>query len=129
MGCWGSAPVVVPAAPAAKPAEAMPAPKAEKAPSMAMNQGKLSIDVPENARLYVDDQLIKTAAGQRTFNTPVLQPGQSYFYMVRLEIDVNGKTQQDTKQVIVRAGQSSQVTFPELIARTRQATPSAASAQ
>jgi hypothetical protein len=59
----------------------------------------------------------------------VLQPGQSYFYMVRLEIDVNGKTQTETKQVIVRAGQSSPVNFPELIARTKQAAPQAASAQ
>jgi uncharacterized protein (TIGR03000 family) len=128
MGCWGSMQVIpaTPAAPA-KPAEQMPPPKAPG--DMVLNQGKVIIEVPENAKLYVDNQLIKTPAGRRTFNTPTLQPGQAYFYVFRLEMDVNGKSQSETKQVIVRAGQSSEVAFPELIARTKQPAPAAASAQ
>jgi uncharacterized protein (TIGR03000 family) len=59
---------------------------------------------------------MKTPSGRRTFNTPVIEPGQAYYYMVRAEVVLDGKTHSETKRVIVRAGQNTQVGFPELTA-------------
>ncbi|OAI55200.1 hypothetical protein AYO44_00365 [Planctomycetaceae bacterium SCGC AG-212-F19] len=127
-GCWG-----VPVAPAMqmKPAEPVPPPKVDGKPGSAAAalQGKLLVELPDDARLFVDEQRIQAPAGRRTFNTPVLTPGQSYYYMVRVEIDINGKTQEETKQVIVRAGQTSEVAFPQLIALRKQSKPAVISAQ
>jgi uncharacterized protein (TIGR03000 family) len=119
-GCWG-VPVAPGAVMPAKPAEPVAPPKpADGKQGAAPVQGKLLVELPEDARLYVDDQHIQTPAGRRTFNTPVLSPGQSYYYMVRMEVDINGKTHQETKQVIVRAGQTAEVTFPQLLAVIKQ---------
>lgn len=127
-GCWG-----VPVAPAmqVKPAEMVPAPKPDGKPGAvaAPVQGKLLVELPDDARLFVDDQRVQTPAGRRTFNTPALTPGQSYYYMVRMEVDINGKTHQETKQVIVRAGQTAEVAFPQLIALIKQSKPAVTSAQ
>ena len=48
---------------------------------------RLIIEVPDNAKLYIDDKLMKTATAERMFYTPVLTPGQKYYYDVRVEVE------------------------------------------
>lgn len=105
-------PNVVPA----KPAELAPPPK-EKEGAAAANQAKLLVELPADAKLFIDDQPMKTPAARRTFNTPALQPGQTYYYIVRAEVVIDGKTHTETKQVLVRAGQTAEAKFTELLAK------------
>lgn len=107
--CFGTPYIAkpTPPAPAGKPAEEIPPPKkGEGAPGAA----KLTIELPEGAKLFVDNQPIQ-ATGTRTFNTPRLELGQSYYYMIKVEVVRDGKTISDTKQVIVRAGQTAKADF------------------
>ena len=106
---------VVPVVPG-KPAEMAPPPKEQKN-GAAANQAKLLVELPADAKLFIDDQPMKTPAARRTFNTPALQPGQAYYYMMRAEVVIDGKTQTETKQVIVRAGQTAEAKFTELLAK------------
>src|SRR5436190_218533 len=58
---------------------------------------KLVVEVPADAKLYVDDQLMKTTAARRVFNTPTLEKGQTYYYILRAEMAIDGKTVSETK--------------------------------
>lgn len=113
FGCSGYTPVpLVPSTPAAPsgPAEKIPAPKPEEKKASA-STAKLIVDMPADAQLYVDDQVMKTTSAQRVFNTPALEQGQTYFYMLRVEMMRDGKPQTETKRVLVRAGEVTRASF------------------
>jgi uncharacterized protein (TIGR03000 family) len=74
---------------------------------------KLIIEKPADAKLFVDDQPVKADGVRNTFSTPVLDPSQAYYYMVRVEMDRDGKPVSETRRVIVRAGETVQETFRE----------------
>jgi uncharacterized protein (TIGR03000 family) len=57
---------------------------------------------------------MKTESNRRTFRTPQLEKGQAFYYMLRVEVVRDGKTQSETKRVIVRAGEEVRASFPEL---------------
>ena len=75
---------------------------------------RLIVELPANAKLFVDDQPMKTTSSRRAFRTPTLEPGQSYYYMLRAELVHDGKTVQQTKKVVVRAGEEIRANFPNL---------------
>jgi uncharacterized protein (TIGR03000 family) len=126
-GCFGGSTispygsVYSPAAPsgtmtAPKP-EQVPAPKPEpggKSKAAIDHQAKLIVELPADAKLYIDDQPMKTSSGRRVFRTPALDRGQAYYYILRAEVTRDGKPQTATKRVIVRAGQEVRAAFPEL---------------
>ena len=82
------------------------------------NRGRLVIELPEDARLYIDDQPMKTQSGRRVFQTPPLDRGQTYYYIVRAEVTRNGETQRETVRVLIRPDQESHATFPTLAPAT-----------
>lgn len=77
------------------------------------NRAKLIVELPTDAKLFIDDMPMKTTSGVRTFNTPTLEPGQAYYYMVRIEYVKDGKTVRDERRVIVRAGQIARAEFKD----------------
>jgi uncharacterized protein (TIGR03000 family) len=88
------------------------------------NKAKLIVELPANAKLFIDDMPMKAEAGVRSFNTPALEPGQAYYYMVRVETMRDGQPVSETRRVIVRAGQVARADFKELesdAVRTAQA--------
>jgi uncharacterized protein (TIGR03000 family) len=101
-------------APATAPAEKAPAPKPEGKESSLPKKARLIVEVPAEAKLYIDDQLMKTTSAKRSFNTPALQPGQQYYYILRAEVVVAGKSYTETKRVLIRAGDEINANFPEL---------------
>lgn len=107
-GTTTTPPATGPAAP-----EKVPAPKPEKT-GAAPSQAKLIVQLPTDAKLYIDDHLMKTTSGQRVFRTPQLEKEQAYYYILRAEYVRDGKTQTATKRVIVRAGQEIRASFDEL---------------
>lgn len=75
---------------------------------------RLIVQVPEDAKLYVDDRAMTTTTAKRTFRTPELKPGQTYYYIVRAELIRDGKTYNQTRQILLRAGDEIQTSFPDL---------------
>ena len=59
--------------------------KTKKGTTLSPTRARLIVEVPANSKLFIDDMPIKSAPGLRSFNTPSLEPGQAYYYMVRVE--------------------------------------------
>jgi uncharacterized protein (TIGR03000 family) len=57
---------------------------------------------------------MQTVAEQRVFQTPLLEPGQLYYYDLRAEVERDGKTITRTQRVIVRAGAVTRAAFNDL---------------
>lgn len=96
-------PMVAP--PAAKPND--PPKAAEKAPGAA----KLILDIPAQAKLYVDDLPMTGTDTTRFFRTPELIPGQTYYYNVRVEATRDGQPTTESRRVLVRAGETVRESF------------------
>jgi uncharacterized protein (TIGR03000 family) len=115
FGCYGYSPY----GPGGNIPEQIPAPRVEeKKPggqgAVTPDRARVIVQLPADAKLYVDDQPVKAGAERQTFSTPQLQRGQTYFYDVRAEVVRDGKTLVENKRVLVRAGQEVSVTFPKL---------------
>jgi uncharacterized protein (TIGR03000 family) len=115
MGCYGiySGPVMTPAGNPMKAPEATPpagpvTPKVESGKS-----AQLIIEKPADAKIYVDNLPVKSEGATQTFATPTLDPSQSYYYMVRVEMTRDGKPLSESRKVIVRSGQTIQEIFNE----------------
>jgi uncharacterized protein (TIGR03000 family) len=80
----------------------------------------LKFQVPADAKLYVDGKLAPGTGTERAFYTPPLAQGQKFFYDVKAEVVVNGKTVTEEKKVIVEAGVNLTETFPKLIAAIKK---------
>ena len=79
-----------------KPGEALPLPMkpGDKPPeAVAPTRTRLIVDAPADAKLYIDDTAMRTQSEHRSYQTPDLEPGQTYYYEVR------GKAQRDGKPV------------------------------
>jgi uncharacterized protein (TIGR03000 family) len=77
---------------------------------------KVTVIVPEDARVYVDGVLCPLTSTRRTFETPKLASGQRYFYTVRAEVTRDGQTRGDSRRVLVEAGKETTVEFRDLSA-------------
>jgi len=77
---------------------------------------KLTVELPADAKFYVDDQLTKGEGTQRFFHTPELPHGKTFFYDLKAEITVEGKVVVENKRVLVRGGEALSESFPKLIA-------------
>ncbi len=114
-GCVGYSP----GGPAATTPEPIPAPRVEEkkkegTSTVTPNRARVVVQLPADAKLFVDDQPIKATEERQTFSTPQLQRGQTYFYEVRAEAVRDGKTVSETKRVLIRAGEEVSVSFPKL---------------
>jgi uncharacterized protein (TIGR03000 family) len=77
-------------------------------------RAKVVIEVPADAKLYIDDQLMKTTSERREFRTPALKKGETYYYEVRAEVMRDGKPISETKKVVVRAGEEATANFKDM---------------
>jgi len=71
----------------------------------------LAVDVPEDARVYVNGTLTKTPGTHRVFISRGLASGYQYTYEVRAVVDREGKELSDTRVVHVKAGATADVAF------------------
>jgi uncharacterized protein (TIGR03000 family) len=91
-----------------------PTPDGKTGTGLAPNRARLIVELPADAKLYIDDQAMKTTSGRRTFHTPDLQRGQTYYYMVRAEVVRDGKPLSEERRVILRAGDVVRADFNAL---------------
>ncbi|HYV37257.1 MAG TPA: TIGR03000 domain-containing protein [Gemmataceae bacterium] len=90
-----------------------PAPTAA-APAHQATVAKVTVRLPADAKLFIDDISCPLTSETRSFDTPNLKPGQKYYYMVRAEVVRGGQKVQETQRVVLEAGQQVSVTFPTL---------------
>lgn len=92
---------------------------APKAPAKA-NTAKVTVNLPANAKLWVDQVECPLTSSVRVFDTPVLQPGQTYFYTLRIRVERDGNQVSDSQRVVVSAGQQVTVNFGSAIATAQR---------
>lgn len=80
------------------------------------NDAKASVvvRVPANAKVFIDNYPMKSTSTERVFTTPALQPGESYFYTIRVVVEKDGKEFEEVRRVSVRAGETSRLAFENL---------------
>jgi len=98
-------------APTAPPAPMAPRIQESPLPKQAQIRSNVIIEVPENAKLYVDDLLMKEGPTQRVFQTPLLNPNETYYYDLRVEVTNNGKISTDRQRVVIRPGETVTAAF------------------
>ena len=97
-------------APAVEGGEApLPAPGGNT--SYRTGEALLSIDVPEDAKVYVNGVATKTTGAHRQYVSRNLIEGSNYTYEIRAVVSRNGKTIEETKTVNLRAGEDSSLAF------------------
>ena len=84
----------------------------------------IKVQLPAEARLYIDDVLCTLTGATRSFESPELEGGKLYYYIVRAELMRDGHTISATKQVFIRPGATTTVDFgamkPEQVNPDRQ---------
>lgn len=91
--------------------------KIEKSPVAAPST--VVLNVPSGSKVFVETHLLKGESAERTFRTPNLEPGQDYVYTVKAFITIAGSEHEETKQVTVKAGQTTRVNFEQLLAKVQ----------
>jgi uncharacterized protein (TIGR03000 family) len=80
---------------------------------------RLTIELPAAAKLYVDGTLVKGDGEARNFHTPDLTAGKTFYYDLKAEVVVDGKTVTQEKRVLVKAGDANAESFEKLIAAVK----------
>jgi uncharacterized protein (TIGR03000 family) len=101
---------------------AAPAPVAPAVARAADSQATVVVQLPADARMWVDGKLADLSSASRSFRTPALEMDRDYYYTIRAETRANGQTLAQTARVIVRAGQMSRVDFGDLTGVARVTT-------
>jgi uncharacterized protein (TIGR03000 family) len=77
---------------------------------------RVTVKVPEDARLFVDNVACPLTSTVRSFETPALEQGKSFAYNLRAEVTRNGKTMTESRKVLVEAGKTVEVEFKNFAA-------------
>ena len=75
------------------------------------NAARIVVHLPADATLTIDGQPTQSRSDTRVFVSPPLEPGRTFTYTLRAEMNRDGRTVTDRKTVEVRAGQTTEVTF------------------
>ncbi len=120
---------IVPAEPAAESGEAggreyqLPGSGAEAAPAeggavappaearIERDAAILTVSVPEDAKVYVNDRLTTSEGTIRQYVSRGLMPGYTYTYVVRVEQVVEGQPVVETRSMQLRAGAMERLVF------------------
>jgi uncharacterized protein (TIGR03000 family) len=114
------APSPTPAAPAPGEPGPMPTPPppTEPAPTPSTmysptpeTSGVVTVWVPYDAKVTVNGLATRSTGSRRQFVSYGLKPGFSYKYEIRAEVVRGGKTEEDTRTVILTAGMNTAVAF------------------
>ncbi len=86
------------------------------------NSARLTVEVPQNAELFVNNTRCPLKSETRSFNTPKLEQGKRYYYTLRAEVTRDGQVMQSTKKVYLSAGKHVRVDLRDnmTVVRTAQ---------
>jgi uncharacterized protein (TIGR03000 family) len=71
----------------------------------------VTVIVPADAEVSFDGTRTSQTGTRRSFKTPPLKPGSSFYYTVRARWTRDGKPIDQTRKVVVKAGASVRVDF------------------
>lgn len=71
----------------------------------------LSLEVPRDARVYINDKLTQTEGTRRSYASRNLTRGQEYRYRVKVVSDIDGKEVTKSRVITMRGGESNVVAF------------------
>jgi uncharacterized protein (TIGR03000 family) len=74
---------------------------------------KISMHVPNGARVWFDGATTSQTGPERTFVSPSLTPGSEYVYQIRVKWDENGKAVERSRDVTVHAGDLIHLNFKQ----------------
>ena len=74
-------------------------------------KARVVVRLPADARLWVDRVECPLPGTVRAFDTPNLNPEQSYSYTLRVTVQRDGQTVEDSRRVEFAAGQQVEVDF------------------
>ena len=98
-----------PAAPSADPVPAVPPPV--DSAHLQRHSASLVIDVPADAKIYVNGYKTNTQGSHRSYRSAGLLPGQMYSYEVRAIVEREGKEITQQKTVSLRGGEAHKLSF------------------
>ena len=101
-------PSVVPMNP---PAPGTPAPEGTKETSIQRADGTLAVEVPDDAKIFVNGMATTSTGAARQYVSRDLQTGFNYTYEVKAEVVRDGKTVEQVKTINLRAGQTAELAF------------------
>jgi uncharacterized protein (TIGR03000 family) len=96
--------------------EVVPPPKKEGSETLAPTRARLIVELPGEATLYIDDQKMASTSSRRVFNTPELERGETYYYILRAEVTKDGGPVSVTKRVLLKPGEEIRADFRDLAA-------------
>ena len=77
----------------------------------AASEATLTVNVPSDARVFVNGVKTKSVGSERSYVSRGLQSGFNYSYEVRAEVERDGKVVEETKTVSLMAGRTAHVAF------------------
>ena len=120
-GChsnYAPVPVSPPVVPGKAPEKIMKPAEEIKKEGAAPKEAKLIVDLPADAKLFIDDRPMEFTSQHPIFVTPGLQAGKTYYYDLRAEMMRDGKAVSDTKRVVFHAGDELRESFAGLERKT-----------
>jgi uncharacterized protein (TIGR03000 family) len=91
--------------------EKVPTPKTDKKPGQVSAPATIVINLPADARLFVDGNATTSTSERRTLMTPNLEFGSDYVYTMVAEVVRDGRTVSQRQTVNVRGGETVNVQF------------------
>jgi uncharacterized protein (TIGR03000 family) len=82
-------------------------------------EAAIVVNVPPEAKVFINDHLMRSQSTERTFKSPAIEPGATYFYTLRVVVEKDGKPVEDVRRVTVKAGEVSRLSFDNLFDRVR----------
>jgi uncharacterized protein (TIGR03000 family) len=79
--------------------------------TLPQDSARITLFVPEDARVFINNEPTPNTSGVRSFYTPSLRSGVRNFYVVRMEVERNGQTFTENRRVDVAPGQNVNVNF------------------
>jgi uncharacterized protein (TIGR03000 family) len=98
----------------------VPPQETERTASVPANVARITVKLPSDARLWVDQVECPLTSAVRSFNTLPLQPGQRYAYTLRMQVQRDGLTIGESRRVEIAAGRQVEVDFNQALTNTAQ---------
>ena len=81
------------------------------------NRGTVVVNIPSDAKLFVEGRAMKVTNGERSFVTPPLPTDREAVYSFKIEFTRDGETITQSKKVNIRAGATTKVEFTDAMAK------------
>jgi uncharacterized protein (TIGR03000 family) len=72
---------------------------------------RVTVELPSDAKMWVDNVPCPLTSGTRSFATPALAGNQQYYYNLKVEIVRDGRTISETQRIVLTPGQETRVDF------------------